>query len=90
MPRSHVAGILSMDGGLRVVVTRRKGDFERHHRRPGERVLIVPDLRVKEPVPWDKIPWLIGRVERHVRAWMREQNELLPAINNYIARMMNP
>ncbi len=87
---SHVAGILGPDGGFRVVVTARKGDFNRHHRQPGERVLIVPGLMVQEPVEWDEIPRLIRRVEHHVWKWMREQNEPLPAINNYLARMMNP
>lgn len=45
---SHVAGIVGRDGGVRVVVTKRKSDFFRHHKQPGERVHVVPDLKVNE------------------------------------------
>jgi hypothetical protein len=88
--RSHVAAVLSPDGGVRVVVTARKSDFARHHRQPGERIIIVPNLLVEEPVPWDKIPWVIRQAERALWQWIRERNEPLDAVNNYLARMMQP
>jgi hypothetical protein len=72
---SHVAGIVDTRGGLRVVVTERKSDFNRHHRQPGEMVFVVPGLMVTEPVPWDFIPEMIGRVERHIAEWVRTRND---------------
>ena len=72
---SHVAGILDTKGGLRVVVTERKGDFDRHHRGPGEMVFVVPGLIVEEPVPWDFIPVMIKRVEDHIAEWVRTRND---------------
>jgi hypothetical protein len=48
--KSVVAGIVNKDGGLRVVVT--KAWRLRHHVQKGERLYIVPGLKVKEPVPF--------------------------------------
>lgn len=72
---SYVAGIVDPHGGLRVVVTERKGDFERNHRAAGEKVFVVPDLLVPEPVPWDMIPWMIKQVELHIDWWVRTRND---------------
>lgn len=47
--KSAVAGILSRDGGLRTVVTQRWR--MRSHLKRGERLFVVPDLLVDEPVP---------------------------------------
>lgn len=69
MPLSAVAGILSPDGGLRTVATEvvRGGrkDFAPHLKK-GERLFIVPDLLVEEPIDWGQIPDVIRRVHRHV------------------------
>jgi len=62
--RSAVAGVLDSNGGLRVVVTERWR--MRYHVSQGERLFVVPGLRVTEPVPWDDIPPLIETVQRHV------------------------
>jgi hypothetical protein len=49
-PTSSVAGILKPDGGFRVVVTELRR--LRHHVQPGERLFVVPGLKVREPIPW--------------------------------------
>jgi len=90
---SAVAGILERGGGCRIVVT---SPFRfRYHLQPGERLFVVPDFWIEEPVPWGLIPWLIGRTELHVarsiwpeplRRWgLREAREhwvdvVLPAL----------
>ncbi len=63
-PLSAVAGILDSNGGLRVVVTQRWR--MRHHVGKKERLFVLPDFQVQEPVPWDDIPPLILRVQKHV------------------------
>lgn len=63
--KSAVAGIIDRNGGLRVVVTQRKR--MKHHVAEGERLFIVPHLRVQEPVAWGKDQVdLIARVEAYV------------------------
>lgn len=47
---SAVAAILKPDGGFRVVVT--QAYRMKHHVAKGERLFIVPKLRVKEPIPF--------------------------------------
>lgn len=64
MALSSVAGILDQKGGLRVVVTQRWR--MRHHLGDKEQLFVVPDYLVQEPVPWDDIPPLIERVQKHV------------------------
>ncbi len=61
---SAVAGVLDKKGGLRVVVTQRWR--MRHHVGKGERLFVVPDMEIQEPVPWDDIPSLIETVQKHV------------------------
>lgn len=61
---SAVAGIIDRNGGMRVVVTP-KWRMSYHVDR-GERIFIVPDLEVEEPIPWDDVPALIERVQKHV------------------------
>ena len=46
--KSQVAGILDKGGGFRVVITQ-PGQFH-HHVGPGERLFVIPDLMVEEPV----------------------------------------
>lgn len=55
--RSSVAAIVDVHGGIRVVVTPRWR--MRFHCGEGERLYIVPGLRVKEPVEWDRVPRVI-------------------------------
>jgi hypothetical protein len=64
MALSAVAGIVDRRGGLRVVVTQRWR--MRHHVGKGERLFVVPDMTVQEPIPWDDVPPLIERVQDHV------------------------
>lgn len=69
---SSVAGILSPDGGLRTVVTQRWR--MKNHVKKGERLFVVPDLLVDEPVPWDKIPFVIREVHKHVVKSLAPEN----------------
>lgn len=61
---SVVAGIVDKNGGLRVVVT--QPWLMHHHVSEGERAIVVPRVRVKEPVAWDKIPDVIEIVKKHI------------------------
>jgi hypothetical protein len=72
MTLSAVAGILDQKGGLRVVVTQRWR--MRHHVKKGERLFVVPDLLVQEPVPWNDIPATIASVHRHVNKTLSPEN----------------
>jgi len=63
--KSAVAGIVGIDGGIRVVVTPRWR--MKYHVGPGERLFVIPGLRVCEPVSWGEIPALINRVNAHIR-----------------------
>src|SRR5215831_15090224 len=72
MAKSEVAGILDRRGGLRVVVTQRWR--MRHHVRKGERLFVVSDLKVQEPVAWNNIPPLIARVQQHVESRLNPHN----------------
>jgi len=60
---SQVAGIIDAHGGLRVVVT--DNGFH-HHLGKGEQLFIVPGMLVDAPVPWDEVPVVIERVQKHV------------------------
>ena len=73
MSLSLVAAVLDGYGGWHTVVSRRK-DL-RHHVRPGQLMLVVPGFKIKEPVPWDDIPMVIGRAEAHILEWIRTRND---------------
>ena len=73
MSLSSVAGILDGYGGWHTVVAPRKS--LRHHVRPGQLLLVVPDYKVKESVPWNNIPGLIRRVELHILWWINSCND---------------
>lgn len=70
---SSVAGIIDPYGGLRVVVAH-KNTFHQHLR-PDEQLFIVPNFKVLEPVPWEKIPAVIKRVEDYVAWWIKTRND---------------
>jgi len=62
---SAVAGIVNRAGVLLRVVVAKRSSF-RHHASTVEKIVVVPKMRVQEPVPWHEIPALINKVERHV------------------------
>ena len=57
--RSHVAAIVDHEGGMRVVVGRRR-DI-RDNTLEGERAYTVPHFKIYEPCPWEKIPFVIEK-----------------------------
>lgn len=60
---SAVAGIVDARGGFRVVVS--DVGFDAHLEK-GERLFVVPGFTVEEPVPWDDIPSVIHKVQKHI------------------------
>jgi hypothetical protein len=87
--KSSVAGILDTYGGLRVIVDSPQTYYhvvggkviiQKHkafdgHVRPDEMLFVVPGFKVQEPVPWDDIPWMIRRVEHHIKWWIETRND---------------
>ncbi len=71
---SAVAGIVDSKGGLRVVVTQRWR--MRFHVGKGERLFVLPGVRVQEPVPWGQVQAdLIERVKTYVLEKTLGENE---------------
>lgn len=68
--RSAVAGVVDRNGSVRVVIGPR--DRMWCHVAPGERIFILPRLRVTEPVDLPHIPGLLARVTAHVRKKLKE------------------
>lgn len=71
--RSAVAAILDGYGGWHTVVAPRQS--LRHHLHPGQLMLVVPGFTIKEPVPWNEIPIVIGRAEAYILEWIRTRND---------------
>jgi hypothetical protein len=70
---SSVAGIVKPDGGFRVVVTELRR--LRHHVQPGERLFVVPGLKVREPIPWgQKQADVIEKTQRYVLKQLAPEN----------------
>lgn len=85
MTRSCVAGILDGYGGWHVVVAPRAS--LKHHVRPGQIMVVVPGLKIKEPVSWNDIPMVIGRAELAILEWIGRKNDLSdPAIALFLLR----
>lgn len=61
---SAVAGILDKQGGLRVVITQKWRMS--HHVKKRERLFVLPDVKVQEPVPIEECGALVERVQQHV------------------------
>lgn len=85
MSLSAVAGILDGYGGWHTVVAPRKS--LKHHVRPGQIMVVVPQFKVQEPVPWNDIPMVIGRAELAILEWIGTRNDLSdPAIALFLLR----
>jgi hypothetical protein len=65
--RSAVAVIVDKKGGSRVVITQRWRMML--HLDPGERLFVVPGLKVVEPLEWDDIPRVLGIALAYAEAW---------------------
>jgi hypothetical protein len=85
---SIVAAILDGYGGAPVVVTERENLH--HHVRPGMIAVVVPGLYVREPIPWDRVPALLAKVDAYVDWWIKTRNDpdLInhPAVKLYTIR----
>lgn len=68
---SVLAGILDTYGGLRFVVTRRR--WLKHHVRHDELLVVVPNLKVHEPIYWHDMPGVVARIEREVDLWIKRR-----------------
>lgn len=69
---SAVAAILKPDGGFRVVVTQIYRMA--HHVAKGERIFIVPKLRVKEPIPFDESHDVIEAARKYMMSQIAPVN----------------
>ena len=65
---SRIGGILDTYGGLRAVVTHK--DKFKHHVRPDEVLILVPGVRLHEPIPWGLHPKIKDAVEAEVEKWI--------------------
>ena len=82
---SAVAGIVGSNGDFRVVVTQRWR--MKYHVKKGERLFVLPDCKVQEPVSVEDAWPLINRVQEHIRKWAWQRNEPLPsAISEWLRR----
>jgi hypothetical protein len=82
---SSVAGILDGYGGWHTVVAPRAS--LKHHVRPGQIMVVVPQYKVKEPVPWDEVPTVTRRAELAILEWIGQRNDLSdPAIALFLLR----
>ncbi len=66
---SVLAGIIDTYGSVRFVVTQRTN--LKHHVRHDEVLIVVPDLKVHEPIAWNDIPGAIRRIELAVDDWLK-------------------
>ena len=87
---SHLYGILDTYGGIRFVITHKSN--LKHHVRPDELAIMVPDLIVHEPIAWDDIPVVIRRIELVVDDWIENNRPNEPhareAISMYQLRKL--
>lgn len=66
MARSIVAGIVDRGGGVRVVVTAQ--DNIHYHVGEGERLYVVPDFFVEQPLPYEKYAHVIETALEYVKS----------------------
>jgi hypothetical protein len=65
---SHCAGIMDTYGCVRFIVAHQR--TFKHHVRPDEILIVVPDLLVHEPIAWSDIPGCLRRIERAIDEWI--------------------
>jgi hypothetical protein len=70
---SRLAGVLNIRGECRTVIS---NGCLTCHLFAGERLFIVPDFTIHEPVPWSRLPEMVRRAERHINWWVRTRNDL--------------
>src|SRR5262245_32132898 len=70
---SSVAAVLDGYGGWHTIVAPHHS--LKHHVRPGQLLLVVPHFTVREPVPWDDIPYVVRRAELHILDWIATRND---------------
>lgn len=70
---SAVAAIHDHGDGMRVVVAA-PSEILLYHVGKNERSYIVPDLWVVEPVPWDRVPYVVDRANRYLLSQLAPKN----------------
>lgn len=85
---SAVAGILDGYGGWHTVVAPRAS--LKYHVRPGQILIVVPNYKIQEPVPWNSIPIVTGMAEHAILEWIRTRNDpddlKHPAVSLFLLR----
>lgn len=62
---SPIFGVLDRKGGIRTIISQ-EWDIA-HHLQEGERVFMVPGVRVKDPPDWNQIPWIVRLATHQVQ-----------------------
>lgn len=57
----------------------------KHHLRFDELLIVVPDVTVQEPVPWDLRPLIVARIELEVDRWIEQYRPNSPHAREAIA-----
>ena len=82
---ASVAAVLDGYGGWHVVVAPRRA--LKHHVRPGQIMVVVPQFEVDDPPPYNTIPMVIRRAELAALEWIGTRNDRSdPAIALFLLR----
>lgn len=73
MVKSSVAGIIDQWGGLRIVVAHPRSF--KYHLAPGEKLFVVPNMKVEEPVPYFDWPMIEKATRKHIDWWIATRND---------------
>jgi hypothetical protein len=74
----HLAGILDVHGGLRVIVGTLQSIYANCSIIYREKLFILPVLVETDErgmPPWEQIPWTIRRVELYIKWWCDTRND---------------
>jgi hypothetical protein len=66
----RVAGIVSSDGGLRVIVGPLRSIYANLN--DGEKLFILPKIKLRDHAEWNAIPGIVSTVKNHVVRCMKE------------------
>lgn len=71
---SHLAGILDTYGSLRFIISHQNS--LKYHVRCDEILIIVPGIVVHEPIAWNDISAVTGRIKWYVGEWIKQRRFL--------------
>lgn len=71
--KSAVAAVIDPYGGIRTIIN--YPSKIKYGHRPYELCLVVPNFRVREPILWNAIPWIVKQAHDHALWWIRSRND---------------